>query len=226
MTTKASRTTQMRSKSEPSKARARKVAKTKVNKAVTPAARKQARTAPTREGFSVMLKEVLSSVPDSARKGFVRTVVGDPSDGLDTALWGRGPSPAERREAALANLRRQYESRRQVVEASLTRAEVAELLDISEQAVLGRLEAGDLIGLKKGREWRLPAWQLSSDAERGFLPGLAKLREVFHGGVVSMTEWATSPNVELEGATPVDELAAGHIDAVVHAASTGTAAAW
>lgn len=180
-------------------------------------------------GFSVVLKDVLAGVPDSAREGFVLTVVGEPgepSDSLDTALWGRGPSPAERREVALANLRRQYASRRSVVEASLTRAEAAELLDISEQAVLDRLEAGDLIGLKKGREWRLPVWQFRPDAERGFVPGLARLCAVFPGGAVSLTEWVTSPNVELEGATPADELAAGHVDAVVHAAATGSAAAW
>jgi hypothetical protein len=232
MATKARGTTQMHSKREPVKGgRTRKVAKTKVTETVTaPAARKQARKAvpavKTKAGFSVLLKDVLTTVPDSARDGFVRTVVGDPSDGLDAALWGRGPSPAERKEAALANLRRQYESRRQVVDASLTRAEAAELLDISEQAVLDRLEAGDLIGLKKGREWRLPAWQFSADAERGFVPGLAKLREVFPGGAVSMTEWVTSPNVELDGATPADELAAGHVVDVVHAAAAGTAAAW
>jgi len=227
MTIKASRNPQMRSKSGAAKGQGRKVAKTKVTKTVTPKIRKGG-VMPTvkNKGFSVVLKDVLTSVPDSVRDGFVRTVVGDPSDGLDTALWGRGPSPAERKEAALANLRLQYESRRQVVEASLTRTEAAELLDVSEQAVLDRLEAGDLIGLKKGREWRLPAWQFSPDAERGFVPGLARLREVFPGGAVSMTEWATSPNVELEGATPADELAAGHVDVVVHAASTGTAAAW
>jgi hypothetical protein len=228
MTTKAGRNTQSSSTSEPANRRRRKVAKTKLTKTATPKIRKGGvkPTVTNTSGFSVVLRDVLTSVPNSARDGFVRTVVGDPSDGLDTALWGPGPSPAERKEAALANLRLQYESRRQVVEASLTRTEAAELLDISQQAVLDRLEAGDLIGLKKGREWRLPAWQFSPDAERGFVPGLARLRKVFPGGAVSMTEWATSPNVELEGATPADELAAGHVDVVVHAASTGTAAAW
>lgn len=205
-------------------------AKTEGAKTAAPRAgkrvRKTGRSASETTGFAVVLKDVLASVPDSAREGFVLTVAGEPSDRLDTALWGPGPSPAERREAALANLRRQYASRRSVVEASLTRAEAAELLDISEQAVLDRLEAGDLIGLRKGREWRLPAWQFSPDAERGFVPGLARLCAVFPGGAVSLTEWVTAPNVELEGATPADELAAGHVEAVVHAAATGSAAGW
>lgn len=177
-------------------------------------------------GFSAVLKDVLGSVPDSAREGFVLSVVGDRDDELDAAQWGRGPSPSERRQAALENLRRQYDARRAVVAASMTRSEAAELLDVSQQAVLDRLEAGDLVGLKKGREWRLPAWQFSPDAERGFVSGLAQLRGVFPGGVVSLTEWATAANVELDGATPAAELAAGRVEGVVRAAGAGTSSAW
>ncbi|HEY5853166.1 MAG TPA: helix-turn-helix domain-containing protein [Aldersonia sp.] len=176
--------------------------------------------------FSAVLEDVLAAVPDSAREGFLTAVAGDPGAGLDPALCGPAPSPAERSEAAIENLRRQYDSRRRVIEVSLTRAQAAELLDISEQAVLARLGAGDLVGLKKGREWRLPAWQFNPDAERGFVPGLARLRVVFPGGGVTLTEWAIAPNVELDGATPADMLAAGCVDAVVHAARAATAVAW
>ncbi|MFT4009951.1 MAG: helix-turn-helix domain-containing protein [Nocardioidaceae bacterium] len=156
----------------------------------------------------------------------MRSVVNGPDDRLDPTLWGHAPTPAERREAGLVNLRRQYESRRQVAESSLTRAEAAELLDVSEQAILDRLESGDLIGLKKGREWRLPAWQFAADSERGFLPGLARLRQAFPGGAVAITEWATSRNRDLAGATPAEKLAAGETDAVIRLAADGTAAAW
>jgi hypothetical protein len=180
-------------------------------------------------GFSTALEDALASVPENERESFVLGVVGDDDgdgDGLDPALWGPGPSPAERKRAALANLRRQYQARRAVVEASLTRPEAAELLDVSEQAVLDRLKAGDLVGLKKGREWRLPSWQFSADSELGFVPGLAGVTAVFAGGAVSLTEWALAPNGELDDATPADALAAGRVDDVVRAAHAGTAAAW
>ncbi|WP_249353556.1 helix-turn-helix domain-containing protein [Rhodococcus sp. USK13] len=177
-------------------------------------------------GFSTVLEDALASVPEVERESFVLGVVGEDADGLDRALWGPGPSPAERKAAALVNLRRQYQARRAVVEASLTRPEAAELLDVSEQAVLDRLKAGDLVGLKKGREWRLPSWQFSADSELGFVPGLAKVTAVFAGGAVSLTEWALAPNSDLDGATPVEALAAGHVDDVVRAAQVGTAAAW
>lgn len=176
--------------------------------------------------FRDALKSVLGSVTPAMRHDFVTTVTGHDSDALDARLWGPGLDADERRAAALTNLRRQYEARRHVINASLTRPEAAELLDVSEQAVLDRLEAGDLVGLKKGREWRLPAWQFSADAERGFVPGIARLVEVFPGGVVSLTEWATRPNVEFDGATPANELAAGRADAVINAARAGSLAAW
>lgn len=113
-----------------------------------------------------------------------------------------------------------------MLDASLTRSEAADLLDVSEQAVLDRLEAGDLIGLKKGREWRLPSWQFSADAERGFVPGVRRLREAFPGGVVTLTEWVTRPHVDFGGSTPAAELAAGHVDQVITTARAGSLAAW
>ncbi|NGP09550.1 helix-turn-helix domain-containing protein [Rhodococcus sp. 14C212] len=50
------------------------------------------------------------------------------------------------------------------------------------------LTAGDLLGLKKGRQWRLPPSQFDADAKQGFVPGLAKASRVFAGGAVSLTD--------------------------------------
>lgn len=176
--------------------------------------------------FAVVLEDVLATVPAAARDGFVRSVIDEPQDDLDPTLWGAAPDAVERKQAALTSLRTQYEWRRQVLQASLTRAEAAELLDVSEQAILDRLRAGDLIGLKQGREWRLPAWQFSPDTERGLIPGLARLSEAFPGGAVSMTTWATRPHADLGGDTPADRLTAGQVEDVIHVARIGTAAAW
>ena len=175
--------------------------------------------------FAKVLKDVLVAVPESDRDGFVTSVVGSETE-LDTALWGREPSAAERRTASLENLRLEFEARRTVLEESLTCAEAAELLDVSEQAVLDRLESGALIGLKKGREWRLPTWQFNPDTERGFLPGLAELQRVFPGGAVTLSSWVVAPSVDLDGATPAGELAAGRVDQVALVAKSLTAAAW
>jgi hypothetical protein len=173
-----------------------------------------------------VLRDVLESVPPSTRDGFVRAVTDNAPDALDAALWGSAPNERQLQAAALQTLRQQYQARHAVLSNSITRRETARLLGTSEQAVTDRLEAHDLVGLKQGREWRLPVWQFDPDAERGYLPGLAQLRAVFPGGPVSLTEWVTTPAADLDGVSPAEALAAGKVDDVVRAAGVGVAAAW
>jgi excisionase family DNA binding protein len=182
--------------------------------------------APSAAEVTSAVQSVLQLVPASVQAGFVDAVTVNSTADLDESLWGAAPAPAKQRAAALQALEDDFVARRAVLDNSLTRAEVANLLGVSNQAVLERLETGDLIGLKKGREWRIPMWQINPDAERGFLPGLAQLRRVFPGGLVSLTRWATTPNVELGDKTPADVLASGHVDDVIRVAATITAAAW
>jgi hypothetical protein len=92
--------------------------------------------------------------------------------------------------------------------------------------VLDRLKQRDLVGLKEGRDWRLPIWQFEPDAERGVVPEIRRLRKVFPGGVVSLTRWVTTANPEVDGRTPAEAMADGDVDRVVRVASNLTAAAW
>jgi hypothetical protein len=69
-------------------------------------------------------------------------------------------------------------------------------------------------------------WQVHAGAERGFLPGIADLQRVFPGGLVSLSRWAVTPNVDLGDMTPANALAAGHVQDVIAVAATTTAAAW
>jgi excisionase family DNA binding protein len=162
----------------------------------------------------------LEVAPTSFKVGFVKAVTSTAQErDLDESLWGNAPSTAKLRTAALQALKDDFTARRELLHASLSRAEAAELLGISNQAVLDRLTNGDLVGLKDGRAWRIPMWQVNAGAERGFLPGIAELREVFPGGVVSFSEWAVAPNVDLGGMTPADALAAGHVQDVIAVAA-------
>jgi excisionase family DNA binding protein len=170
---------------------------------------------------------VLEAAPASVKAGFVEAVTRTARErDLDESLWGSAPSAAELRTAALQALKDDFIARRELLHASLSRAEVAELLGISSQAVLDQLAHGDLVGLKDGREWRIPMWQVNAGAERGFLPGISDLRRVFPGGVVSLSRWAVTPNVDLGDMTPADALAAGHVQDVIAVATKTTAAAW
>jgi hypothetical protein len=137
---------------------------------------------------------------------------------LDEALWGPAPSDAEVRRAAAENLAMGVARRDAVLESSLTRAEVAERLGKTAQAVSAMLERGALLGLKAGREWRIPPWQLDPGLSDGVLPGIAQLADAYRDGIVSLTEWTQRPNADLDDATPRDALARGRVDEVVAAA--------
>src|ERR671919_836895 len=113
-------------------------------------------------------------------------------------IWGRSPTDAEIRRAAVDNLALGVDRRNAVLEASLTRSEVARRLGKTTQAVSAMLERGALVGLKVGREWRIPDWQLDADQVDGVLPGLRPLVSTFRDGVVSLSEWVDRPHADLD----------------------------
>ena len=150
----------------------------------------------------------------------------DEQHGLDESLWGPAPSPSAAVAGVLANLRLQFESRRKVEEASVSRRHAAEFLGTSEQSVTDLLEARKLLGVKRGRRWLIPAWQLNAQTHRGVLPGLDQLAAGFPGGTVALSTWATTPSPDLDDMTPADRLVRGEVDRVVSTARNLTASGW
>lgn len=171
--------------------------------------------------------DLLSHAPVSAATRLLEAVQ-DPAARapLDESLWGRQPSREDAAAGVLANVRLQFESRRVVEQASATRAQTAVLLGISEQAVTDLLEARRLLGLKQGRRWLIPVWQLDAGTERGVLPGLDRVDALFPGGLVALSGWATTPSPDLDGRTPAEALARGAVDRVSLLAHSLTAAGW
>ena len=113
----------------------------------------------------------------------------DPDDGLDESLWGPAPDSVAVSRAAFADLQDQFAARRHLAAEGISRDEAAQLLDVAPQSITAKLATGKLIGLKAGREWRLPMWQFDSDDPCGVLPDLDLLQSVFPGGVVSLSAW-------------------------------------
>lgn len=184
------------------------------------------RTAPSADAVTSAVQTALESAPASVQTDFVDAVAHRDGPELSAELWGAAPSADEVRTAALQSLKSDFLARRELLATSLSRPEVAELLGVTPQAVLDRLADGDLVGLKDGREWRIPIWQINAGTERGFLPGIGALRDAFPGGLVALSRWVTTPNVDLNDATPADALAAGRVEQVVAAAAATTAVAW
>ncbi len=145
---------------------------------------------------------------------------------LDAKLWGSAPDPATVTKAAFSDLQDQFAARRQLSEASISREEAARLLEVAPQSITAGLAAHKLVGIKVGREWRLPRWQFNPDFPSGVLPKLDVLQSVFPGGVVSLSAWMQSEQPEFGGRRPRDEMALRGVAPVIALAESLTAAAW
>lgn len=147
-------------------------------------------------------------------------------DDLAAAAWGPAPTPAEALEAVIGDLHDQYAARQALADSGLTCKQAAALLGVREQAITAKIDEGKLIGIKRGREWRLPAWQFVPDNAAGIVPGLDELQKVFPGGPVSLSAWMAAPSVEFDGRTPLQDVLAHGPDQVIAHAARLTAAAW
>ncbi|MBC2592379.1 helix-turn-helix domain-containing protein [Rhodococcus aetherivorans] len=133
--------------------------------------------------------------------------------------WGPTIDAQEAQALERENLHLQARQRREQLTASFSRAEVAQMLDVSTQTVSDMRVQNRLIGLRDGREWRFPAWQFTPDDAEPVLPDLARLVREFPGGVVSLSRWMTRPNVDFDGRTPQQEMLRDreHVFAVINA---------
>lgn len=131
------------------------------------------------------------------------------------AAFGRAPSASEYADAVAWNLSVATERRQHLIAGSLVRREAASRLGVSAQAVSDMLDRGALIGLKEGREWRIPAWQFDEESPTGVLPGLRDLASHFPGSVVSLSRWVERENPDLDGVTPRAALRRGNVEGVL-----------
>lgn len=168
----------------------------------------------------------VAEVPDAELDGLAPASL--PADvGADgDEAWGPPPRAGQYARAQQVNLELGFARRREVAEQSLTRRRTAELLGVSDVTVSAWLGEGRLLGLKDGRQWRVPSWQLDPDSVGGVLPGLDRLAAVFAGRVVPLTRWVLRTQPELGGRTGVSALADGDVDRVVTVARSSTAAGW
>lgn len=148
------------------------------------------------------------------------------ADDLDERFWGPSPDSVTAVRAVFADLRDQFAQRQQLAANSITRDDAAELLGISAQSVTDKLAARKLVGIKVGREWRLPAWQFEPDMPDSVLPDLNTLQTVFPGGPVSLSQWILRPQPEFDGRNPREELILHGSAAVIGLAGVLTATGW
>src|SRR5450759_180064 len=126
---------------------------------------------------------------------------GGTSAPLDDA-FGPDPSRAAFAGAIAWNVATGTERRQDLIERSITRHEAARRLGVSAQAVSDMLDRGALVGLKEGREWRLPEWQFEPESPAGVLPGLRHIVARFPASIIALSRWIERENPDLNGSTP------------------------
>ncbi|HYO01838.1 MAG TPA: DNA-binding protein [Mycobacterium sp.] len=183
-----------------------------------------------RDGGKARLRDELEALVDEADESEVARLeaaaTAPRSDDLEERFWGPTPDPVTSVEAVVADLREQFSHRRQMAADSISRDAAAELLGIAAQSVTAKLDSRKLVGIKVGREWRLPRWQFIPDNISGVLPDLDILQEAFPGGPVSLSQWMTATNPEFDGQTPREAMIVRGGAPVVKVARALTAAGW
>ncbi len=179
-----------------------------------------------REGLRTKVEALVNQADESELARLEAAATAEPSDDLDERFWGPAPDSVTAVKAVVDDLSEQFAQRRRLAEDSLSREEVAKLLGIAAQSVTSKLESGKLIGIKVGREWRLPRWQFDPDNTSGVLPDLDTLQAAFPGGPVSLSNWIIRAQPEFDGRTPRDDMLIHGSAPVIKVARALTAAGW
>jgi len=147
-------------------------------------------------------------------------------DDLDEHFWGPAPDSVTAVKAVFADLSDQFAQRRQLAANGISRDDAAELLGITAQSVTAKLASRKLVGIKVGREWRLPTWQFDPDVATGVLPDLDTLQAVFPGGPVSLSRWMLRAQPEFEARNAREEMILHGSAPVIELAQVLTATGW
>ncbi|BBZ41368.1 hypothetical protein MCNS_44310 [Mycobacterium conspicuum] len=174
----------------------------------------------------VELEALVNEANESELARLEGAVTVSSDDGLNERFWGPAPDSVAAAEAIVADLTDQFAQRRDLAANSFSRDAAAKLLGVSSQSVTDRLESRKLVGIKVGREWRLPRWQFDPDSTTGVLSDLDVLQAAFPGGPVSLSRWIMRPHPEFGGRTPREEAVTRGSQSVINVARNLTAAGW
>lgn len=189
--------------------------------AIDPTAAAAADTTELRDAIAAVVNEA-----DQSELARLEAAADESPDDLDERFWGPAPDSVTAVAAVLADLSDQFAQRQQLAEDGISRDAAAELLHITPQSVTAKLAARKLVGIKLGREWRLPTWQFDPDVSTGVLPDLDTLQAAFPGGPVTLSRWMLRAQPEFDGRTARQEMIVHGSRPVVELAQVLTATAW
>ena len=128
----------------------------------------------------------------------------------------------------LANLKRYYQRRRELLASSITTPQVAELIGCQAiTTVHDRRKAGTLLGLKDSGVYKFPLWQFDPEGDDGVIDHLPELVKTLQISDFAKLNWLTKSLRAFGGRTPVEILRSGNDkdieDLIIEAAGVGVA---
>jgi hypothetical protein len=172
------------------------------------------------------VEALVNEADDSEVARLAAAATAESPDGLDERFWGPGPDSVTAVKTVFADLSDQFAQRQQLAANGISRDDAAELLGITAQSVTAKLASRKLVGIKVGREWRVPTWQFEPDVPTGVLPDLDTLQAVFPGGPVSLSQWMLRTQPEFDGRNAREEMVLHGSTPVIELARVLTATGW
>jgi signal recognition particle subunit SEC65 len=185
-----------------------------------------ARGATDTKQLRAAVEALVNEADDSEVARLEAAATAESPDDLDERFWGPAPDSVTAVRAVFADLSDQFAQRQQLAANGISRDDAAELLGITAQSVTAKLASRKLVGIKVGREWRLPTWEFDPDVPTGVLPDLDTLQAVFPGGPVSLSRWMLTAQPEFNGRSAREEMILHGSAPVIELARVLTATGW
>ncbi len=171
---------------------------------------------------SAILRAVEASISESSLEHLQSlvhdiepTVVSQESRALAKKIAGADYSEGNLALLQLANLKRYYERRRQLLADSITTPQVAELIGCQAiTTVHDRRKAGTLLGFKDNGVYKFPLWQFDPEGDDGVIDGLPKILSALDISNFTKLNWLTKPLRAFNNLTPVEILKKGNEDEI------------
>lgn len=142
--------------------------------------------------------------------------VSDSKSALAMKLTGRQYSLQDAIKLEITSLFRYFEKRKELLQNSLTAAQVKALLGSkSRQTPHDRLEKNSLLAVRDNGICKFPSWQFDPSGPDGVIAGLPDVLKALDGSEFSKLNWLTSQNPYLDGLTPVESLKKGEKERVL-----------
>lgn len=171
-------------------------------------------------GNKKQLEQIVQSlepkVVDPEKKALAKKIAGDDYSEGNLAIL------------QLANLKRYYDRRRELLKNSTTTTEVAKLIGCQAiTTVHDRRKAGTLLGLKDNGVYKFPLWQFDPEGDDGVIDRLTELLSALKISDFAKLNWLNKSLRAFEGRTPIEILKQGSTndvnDLIVEARGVGVA---